>query len=318
MPRCPAAAARRRARGALLSLSLHDAERGTVAPDTSASPSRSMPFLVHGDQRRTLGPGVLSIGSGVEAAWRFRHPDVGRLHALVTQDPQGRAAVMRATPEAEVLLNGVPIGGDAQRLAPGDRIAIGELEFTFETEAPPADDAPAGTGYLRDARRDRIHPMRRDAVTIGRDTASDILLQEPEVARTHVRIERDGDTVRLVPQLGAATLVNGTRIDKPVVLKDNDAIGVGRTVLFFTHAPPRRHPLENGGMGDTARYTRRLDTGTLGVVVRREEREEQERRRARIAVLVAMVLVVLLAIGAWLWRSGVATSTVDTLLSRPG
>ncbi|MCU0619772.1 MAG: FHA domain-containing protein [Gemmatimonadaceae bacterium] len=277
-----------------------------------------MAFLVHGDQRRPLGPGVLSIGSGVEAAWRFRHPELARLHALVTRDPQGRAAVMRATPEAEVRLNDVPIGGDAQRLAPGDRITLADLEFTFATDEPPADAAPTGSGYLRDARRDRIHALQREQVAIGRDPGSDILLQEPEVARVHLRLERDGETIRLVPQLGATTLVNGTRVEKPLVLKDNDAIGIGRTVLFFSHGPPRRHPLENVPMGDTAKYTRRLDSGVLGVVVRREEREELERRRARVAILVAAGLIVAIACGLWLWQSVAVQAGIDRLLQTLG
>ena len=41
-----------------------------------------MAHLIFGDQTRPLGLGVLSIGSGVEATWRIREPDLLRLHAL--------------------------------------------------------------------------------------------------------------------------------------------------------------------------------------------------------------------------------------------
>ena len=234
-----------------------------------------MAFLVHGDQRRQLGPGVLSIGSGVEAGWRFRVPELLRLHALVTQDAAGRPTVVRATADADVVVNGEPIGGEVRRLAPGDTL-------------------------------------------IGRDQGADLLLQEPEIARVHLRIERDGDTIRALPQQGAVTLLNGARLDKPVTLKDNDALGLGRTVYFFTHDAPKRHPLENATAGGTERYTRRLGTGVLGVVVRREEREERERRRNRATFVALAAALVALAAATALWRAGTIQAAVATILEKLG
>jgi hypothetical protein len=261
---------------------------------------------------------VLSIGSGVEAAWRFRLPELQRLHALVTNDPSGHASVMRAGPDADVLLNGTLIGPDPHRLAPGDVIHVGTLDFTYVIDAPPEDATGTGHGYLRDARRERIHALARDASTIGRETTSDIVLQEPEVARLHARIEREGDAVRVLPQPGAVTLLNGSRVERSTTLKDGDAIGIGRTVLFFTHGPPRRHPLENTANINMERYTRRLGTGVLGVVVRREEREEQERRRTRRTMAALVVVLALVAGGFAIWRSSVVSAWVTTLLARLG
>lgn len=303
---------------AATTVSLQAAHDALVLDPAPGSVLRSMAFLLHGDQRRALGPGVLSIGSGVEAAWRFRVPELARLHALVTQDAGGNAALMRASPEAEVQLNGEVIGGEARRLAPGDVIRLGELEFRFENDAPIAESAGPARGHLRDARRDRVHVLHRDVTVIGRDPSSDIVVQEPEVARLHLRVERDGETVRLVPQAGPVTLLNGARVEKTTILRDNDAIGIGRTVLFFTHEPPKRHPLENAQAINTERYTRRLGTGVLGVVVRREEREEQERRRTRLTVLAVVVLLAVAALGFVLWRSGVLETGPAALLERLG
>ena len=286
-----------------------------------ATPDRSTPrmaFLVHGDQRRQLGPGVLSIGSGVEAGWRFRVPELLRLHALVTQDAAGRPTVVRATADADVVVNGEPIGGEVRRLAPGDTLTVGPLDFRLEGDAPVVPTPGPGGGYLRDARRDRVHRLLKDSTLIGRDQGADLLLQEPEIARVHLRIERDGDTIRALPQQGAVTLLNGARLDKPVTLKDNDALGLGRTVYFFTHDAPKRHPLENATAGGTERYTRRLGTGVLGVVVRREEREERERRRNRATFVALAAALVALAAATALWRAGTIQAAVATILEKLG
>lgn len=299
-------------------VSLQAADPAPTAGSVPGPVNRPMAFLLHGDQRRALGPGVLSIGSGVEAGWRFRVPELARLHALVTQDTGGHAALMRASPEVEVRLNGEAIGRDARRLASGDVITVGGLDFRYEADAPPADAAVPAAGHLRDARRDRVHVLRRDVTVVGRDTASDIVVQEPEIARVHVRLERDGETVRLVPQPAAVTLLNGVRVEKATTLRDNDAIGMGRTVLFFTHEPPRRHALEKAQSIATDRYTRRLGTGVLGVVVRREEREEQERRRTRITMIAVIVLLAVAITAAVLWRTGALTTAMDALLARLG
>lgn len=278
-----------------------------------------MAFLVHGDQRRQLGPGVLSIGSGVEAGWRFRVPELLRLHALIAQDAAGHPTVVRATADAEITVNGEPIGGEVRRLHPGDTLGLGGLDFLLENDAPRPDPATVtGLGYLRDARRDRIHRLLRDVTTIGRDTGADLLLQEPEVARMHLHIVRDGDTIRAVPQQGAVTLLNGMRLEKTTTLKDNDALGIGRTVLFFTHEAPRRHPLENTTPVHTERYTRRLGTGVLGVVVRREEREARERRRSRATAIALAAILVAIAVVTTLWRAGSIQAAVTALLSRLG
>ena len=84
-----------------------------------------MAHLIFGDQTRPLGLGVLSIGSGVEATWRLREPDLLRLHALVMSDGSfGGPTISRASSEAEIRVNGEMLTGDPHRLQPGDVIVI--------------------------------------------------------------------------------------------------------------------------------------------------------------------------------------------------
>jgi predicted component of type VI protein secretion system len=271
-----------------------------------------MSHLQYGEQLRSIGPGVLSIGSGVEAVWRVRETDVLRLHALVVQDGQGGATLSRASADATIFVNGDPLGGDTHRLRAGDWFQLGAHIFTFVGESVTADDSSA-LAYLRDARRDRVHVMRDDVITIGRDPASTVVVQEPEVARTHARLERDGGVLRLHPMSGAHVLLNGGRVDKPTALADGDAIGMGRTVLWFSVQPPGRRALEMANAMRTDRYTRRVPTSKMGVVERREEREERTRRRWQTGITAMAVGTLVLIIGLLAWRHGLVSQLLALL-----
>ena len=263
-----------------------------------------MAHLIFGDQTRPLGLGVLSIGSGVEATWRIREPDLLRLHALVMSDGSvGAPTISRASSEAEIRVNGELLTGEPHRLQPGDVIVMGAHEFHFESEAPPVVTG-TGSGWLRDARRDRVYALGQDPTTIGREAGSTVLLQEPEVARLHARLERDGDDIRLHPELGAVMLLNGAKVEKATRLSDGDAIGIGRTVLWFTVDPPVRRALETANAMRTDRYTRRVPTGRLGVVERREEREVRQRRLWQRAITGLAVALLVGIAGVLAWRYG--------------
>ncbi|MCC7052388.1 MAG: FHA domain-containing protein [Gemmatimonadaceae bacterium] len=273
-----------------------------------------MAHLIFGEQSRPLGLGVLSIGSGVEATWRIREPDLLRLHALVMGDGSfGAATISRASSDAEITVNGELLTGEPHRLQAGDVIVMGAHEFRYETDSPPEAAAGTGTGWLRDARRDRIYPIGSDVTTIGREAGAGILLQEPEVSRIHARVERDGDAIRLLPEVGALMLLNGNKVEKSTRLADGDAIGIGRTVLWFTMDPPVRRALETANAMRTDRYTRRVPTSKLGIVERREEREVRQRKLWQKAVT-GLALALLAAIGGVLaWRYGLVASVLQYL-----
>ncbi len=270
-----------------------------------------MAHLIFGDQTRPLGLGVLSIGSGVEATWRIREPDLLRLHALVMSDGSyGAPTISRATSEAEIRVNDELLGSDPHRLLPGDVIVMGSHEFRFESVAPPVVTG-TGSGWLRDARRDRVYALGQETTTIGREAGSTVLLQEPEVSRLHAKLERDGDSIRLLPEIGAMMLLNGNKVEKGTRLEDGDAIGIGRTVLWFTVDPPVRRALETANAMRTDRYTRRVPTGKLGVVERREEREVRQRRTWQRAITAVAVLMLIGIAGALAWKYGLVAAVLN-------
>lgn len=79
----------------------------------------------------------------------------------------------------------------------------------------------------------RLVVLDAPVVTLGRALDNVIVLPEDPVSANHCRIERDGETFRLI-DLGSTnkTWVNGHPVAK-AVLRDGDEIRVGRTKFTF-------------------------------------------------------------------------------------
>jgi DNA-binding NtrC family response regulator len=80
------------------------------------------------------------------------------------------------------------------------------------------------------------HELSRD-VTLGRSPSCDIPLEDQKVSRRHAQLEQVEGQVR-VSDLGSrnGTLLNGERIDVPVVLLPGDRVQVGDTTILFDPA----------------------------------------------------------------------------------
>jgi pSer/pThr/pTyr-binding forkhead associated (FHA) protein len=82
----------------------------------------------------------------------------------------------------------------------------------------------------------RVIVLDAPPVTIGRSISNRIVLPEDPVSADHCRIERDGDSFRLI-DLGSTnkTWVNDHAVED-VVLRDGDLIRVGHTKFVFEWA----------------------------------------------------------------------------------
>jgi len=80
-------------------------------------------------------------------------------------------------------------------------------------------------------------PLAGNQVVIGREEGLDIVLQDPEASRRHVRISWHGGSF-VVEDMGSTngTFVNGVQITAPQILNPGDSIGIGQTVLVFQMA----------------------------------------------------------------------------------
>ena len=79
--------------------------------------------------------------------------------------------------------------------------------------------------------------ISKDLTTLGRDISNDIVLNDRETSRHHLRLTRSGDTMT-IEDLGSTngTFVNGKRVSGITPLQNGDMIGLGETVTLALEA----------------------------------------------------------------------------------
>ena len=254
-----------------------------------------MPYLEFDNDTRTLGPGVLTIGSGTEAAWRIRDHDLLPVHAIVAPASRGDALISRARADAFVSVNGVEITSGEHRIKFNDVIQLNSARVIYRQVAH---EGSRDVGFLRDVRRDRSYKLSA-TTTIGRDAICEVLVQEPSVSRVHAEVIREREGYVVHPKDRAYTLINGQRLQGPTPLDEGDELTIGRTILRFTTEPqPSAITAESNRFTADARSAR-LPTAFVGIVAARELRGNDSKK---LAMLVAAAVVVLLAVGALIFR----------------
>lgn len=89
----------------------------------------------------------------------------------------------------------------------------------------------------------RIYAMTADTITIGRDLSSDIVVQDPEVSRWHLQLERtpDGYSAKDLNSTNG-TILNSTRLDEAKSLKVFDTLELGTAVrLHYIYDTEEAH-----------------------------------------------------------------------------
>lgn len=79
----------------------------------------------------------------------------------------------------------------------------------------------------------QVYELNKDVITLGRDITNDIVINDPEVSRHHLRITRDANGFT-IDDLGSTngTFINGQRITAPKSLSNGDMVGLGETVTL--------------------------------------------------------------------------------------
>lgn len=78
------------------------------------------------------------------------------------------------------------------------------------------------------------YSLEGDQLVIGRDSASNIAINDAEVSRKHARLNFQGGKY-VIEDLGSTngTFVNGQRLIGPVVLKSGDVISLGEQIVLL-------------------------------------------------------------------------------------
>jgi hypothetical protein len=79
--------------------------------------------------------------------------------------------------------------------------------------------------------------LEGDQLTIGRDSASGIAINDAEISRKHARLTFQGGKY-VIEDLGSTngTFVNGQRLASPVVLKSGDVVSLGEQIVLMFEA----------------------------------------------------------------------------------
>ena len=255
MPQVGAAGANRRS---------HDRDRacriGARAEDRVVSATRPAARLVVGgrdDQREFVldGDHVL-VGRAAACDIVLGDETVSRSHARVERRDGAFVVEDLGTPNG-TFVNGTRV--ERMTLSPADIITVGKSTLRFEAGEPAP--APNVTTIATEAELDtvlseetvtvRLHnsstpvlvahvagrtwevPLSGDALTIGRQPSSDIVIQTPSASRMHARVERRGETV-VIRDLDTSngTWVNGERVTERVLV-DGATIRIGDARLVF-------------------------------------------------------------------------------------
>ncbi|HVN16406.1 MAG TPA: FHA domain-containing protein [Anaerolineales bacterium] len=82
-----------------------------------------------------------------------------------------------------------------------------------------------------------VYPLEGDQLTIGRDSANTISINDAEVSRRHSRLTFQGGKY-VVEDLGSTngTFVNGQRLSGPYVLKAGDVVALGEQIVLMYDA----------------------------------------------------------------------------------
>src|SRR3989475_6889493 len=93
-----------------------------------------MALLELGGKKFTIPVGEVTLGSEAGCAISLAGAAVLPQHALVQGQADGQVIIRKASPTAEVLINGVRLGAEPTPLLHGDKIEVGGHELTFVDE----------------------------------------------------------------------------------------------------------------------------------------------------------------------------------------
>src|SRR5213079_3355939 len=82
----------------------------------------------------TIPVGEVVLGSDAGCAISLRGVGVLPRHAVLQGQADGQVIIRKATPAADVLINGVRLGAEPTPLLHGDKVEVGDHELTFVDE----------------------------------------------------------------------------------------------------------------------------------------------------------------------------------------
>ena len=188
--------------------------------------------------------GEMIVGSGSQANWRIAGQDLAARHFKVRASSDGTAAVVPASPQNVVVVDGkqVPVAGAT--INSGSVISAGAGRFVYLKDASakrPAVAGPPPDAFLIDSANKKGYTLRKRVVQIGREIGCSIVLKDPTVSRFHADVRHEAGEFVIYSMGSAGTKINGQPVKDPRLLQEGDLIQIGETTFSFS-----RSALPNG------------------------------------------------------------------------
>jgi pSer/pThr/pTyr-binding forkhead associated (FHA) protein len=223
-----------------------------------------MPYIQLSDKQYSLKVGETTVGtSGADIA--VAGPATLGVQAKLQTGADNTVIIRRASSDAAVRVNGVPLGGDPTPLIHGDKIEVGGIELLYgddrkagQTQALAGlkvDDvyqprtsggkATAATGgrlvSLVDGREYIVSPT---GISIGRDAGCDVVVPSPEVSRKHAELMAGPSGYTVTDLSTNGVFVNGERVMRVRTLSRGDVLRLGTEEFrFYADALPTPAPM---------------------------------------------------------------------------
>jgi pSer/pThr/pTyr-binding forkhead associated (FHA) protein len=254
-----------------------------------------------------------SVGRKEGNTIRLTERNVSRQHARLVKSPRagsGAYILEDVSSYNGVFVNGLRIG-EAQELANGDLVQIGDYRIVLEDEAPSVEVNPTSYNTTKppavsaraNALLDRPNrlvmlagptpgaefPLDRERMTLGRAEDANISVNHNSVSRLHCEVHSLGEARFEIVDKGSSNgvRVNGSDLRRGII-EPGDVIELGDVKFKFIGAGQIFRPTENT---------------PLAVLEDRSAEEIARRRRTANALPIGIFLVVVTvgAVAAWVW-----------------
>src|SRR5881396_3779695 len=221
-----------------------------------------------GGKKFSIQVGEASLGSDPACAITIAGPGVLPRHAVLQGQSDGQVIIRKATPAAEILINGVRLGAEPTPLLHGDKIDIGGNELTYVDErrsgstqfmksfapttgtgpgarpARPGGQGAVGTtgGRVVSLMDGREYVIAGASLVFGREAGCDVVVPGEDVSRRHAEIVQTPKGYLLVDSSTNGTFVNEERVEGQRLLARGDVLKLGEEQFRFYADPPKAAP----------------------------------------------------------------------------
>src|SRR5438067_6265149 len=226
-----------------------------------------MSLLELGGNKFTIPVGEVVLGSDAGCAIPLSGAGVLPRHVVLQGQADGQVIIRKATPAADVLINGVRLGAEPTPLLHGDSVEVGDHELTFVDERrsgstqfvqalsvpegaeaggavqprPGAKAAAIGTsgGRVVSLTDGREYVITGTSLVFGREAGCDVVVAGKDVSRRHAEIVHTPRGYLVVDSSTNGTFVNEEQVQGQHVLARTDVIRIGEEQFrFYAEAPP--------------------------------------------------------------------------------